>query len=185
MGGPEGRPMMNVPGLYRGATDRQHGFGQQHGQQNSITWGVGDTTEQTLVTVEPAAMLWRVSVFGDVLLLVQWGTSGTVSVNQVQAPLVAAFPGRVTVTAVPRDAAAGATAYATLTPASSPGIHPVFRRVQSVAGPFPAMAHRVVALTAANVTVAGVAVALAVGESIPLVDNSALVAGTVLVELVP
>lgn len=179
-----GRPMMNVPGLYHQATDRQHGFDSQHGQQFAAAWAAGEGGTKPIMTVEPAPALWRVSVFGDLLLRVTWGTSSTLSIDAVQAPFVATLPGRVTIEGRQRDPAVATNAFCTLTPASA-GQLPVFRTVQTIPGPLPFCAYRVTALTAATVTVAGVAVVLVAGASLPVIDDSSLTAGTVLVELAP
>lgn len=181
--GSSGRPMMNVPGLYHQATDNQHGP-VPLGQQQAAAWAAGEGGFKPILTVEPAASLWRVSVFGDLLLRVQWGTSSTNTVENIAAPLIAAFPGRVTVEGQPRDVQTATIASCTLTPATAGGFGS-FKQFQTAAGPISPFAVRATAITAANLTIQGQAVALAVGDSIPLTSNSALVAGVIIADLLP
>ncbi len=182
-GTPDGRPMMNAVGIYNADIGTKHGP-VPLGQQQAAAWAVGKDDRKPLVTAEPAAALWRVSIFGDVLIDVTWGTVSTFNISGALAPMVATFPGRVSVTAVPRDSSTPTRAMCTLTPASS-GQLPVFKALQTTAGPFPDFTWRVTAIDDVILDIFGTAVALAAGESFPVCDGCELTSGQIFTEFAP
>lgn len=178
----QGRPVNGV-GLFTEATAGKWGPGFQ-GQQFAASWEPGKNDEKPILTTEPAASLWRVSVFGDVLLRVTWGTVSTFSVENIRAPFVAALPGRVSISAVPRSPGDANRCLCTLTPATSGGA-PLFRAFADSPGEFNRHVYRVTALNAASVEVAGVVVSLSSGESLPVFAGSELLSGSVILDLAP
>lgn len=102
-------------------------LGPKYGQQFSHQWRPGDESVQVMVDVTRAQCLWRVSVVGDVLVHVSYGTTAEQELPPLLAPLVATFPGQLTISARPRDFRLGATAKATLVPVSAPLVEPKLR----------------------------------------------------------
>lgn len=170
---------------------RQAGPGDQgqlappYGMQAQHTWGPGEGDSRPLLDESPNGELWQLAVFGDVLLTIAWGTSSRRQIV-VDAPAVATLPGNVSIFGLPRDPVVGAQASVTLTRATA--ARPAeLRRLLSTAAPLalPVEAVRFVALAASTVTIRGTAVALAIGQSIPLVSSSVLTVGTGYVEYDP
>lgn len=184
MSGSDGRPMMNAVGLNAEATAGKWNFAGYNGQQYAASWAAGKGDRKPLLTAEPAPSLWRVSVVGDVLMSVEWGTLSTLTAENVRGPLVATFPGRVSISAVPRDPQTATRALCTLTPATS-GALGVFQALLTGPGPVPPSVARVTALDPVVITVGGINVALAAGESLPVFADSALVSGSVILEFAP
>jgi hypothetical protein len=153
------------------------------GQQNLETWAAGDSGSRPLLELQPNGELWRISVVGDLLVELTWGTSSRRRLV-LDAPILADLPGFVSVIATPRTSG-GATGQVTATRSSGAGPQELRR---FVAGPVLALddqATRFVALAASTVTVRALAVVLAVGDSIPLVSGSVLTAGSGFVEYTP
>lgn len=163
-------------------------IGAQYGSQSVAQWAAGETQRKVLIDVTRAASLWRVSVFGNVRLLVTWGTGATQRTEELRTPLVASFPGSVNIEAEPLSAQqTPVIASATLTPATGAGPSEMRQYIDASGGPvtFGPQVVRVVALTAAAVVVAGNVVNLAPGESLPVVAPAGLDSGQVLAELEP
>jgi len=178
MGGLEGLIGPNPPHIPSpGRHDRQ-----AEGLQQSGEWSAGQNQPIQLLDATRAAMLWRVSVVGDVAIRLLYGTRATIELN-AWAPFVAGIPGQVALWATPLDDTTPTRALATLTPSAAPGV--TYARTTLVSpGPFPAAAGRFTALSASTLTIAGiVGVAVAIGASIPVVAGSLLTAGSGIVDL--
>lgn len=158
-------------------------LGEQYGTQAVARWPVGNARRQVLVDITRAECLWRVSVFGDAILKVSWGTGGSFIVDNVICPLVLTVPGSLTIDAIPRDNSTPSSAQATLTKSTGSVSIPSFR--QHLTGPaaFVLQVVQVTALTPAVVDVLGTPVAVPVGGTLPIVEGSALTSGTVIAEL--
>lgn len=178
--------MLSSPGMDRPQID---GHGQQahsYGYQRQLILPITDTVPHQVVAVNAGPTLWRLSVVGEVVVDIIYGTQPRLSL-QCDAPLEATFPGALTVTLTRRQHIAGGTvtAVVTLTRADGPGINYAARLYNAAAGAIalPDAAKRAVALGAAALTVRGNAVALAAaGDSVPLVEPSVLTAGLAIVE---
>jgi hypothetical protein len=156
--------------------------------QASEEWLAGQTDQRQLVdAVLNDAGAWRVSIVGDVVISATWGSKGTRKLVQMDAPLIASFPGQVTITAVPRTSA-GARAVATLAP-SWTGYLTDFRRLLVHPGgaaiPFEPDWSHYHALTASVVNVRATAVAVPALSRIPLISGSELVSGAGYLEFTP
>jgi hypothetical protein len=155
-----------------------------YGIQTAQVWEIGQSGARSLLDTVPNCWLWRLSVTGDVVITLTWGTRATRTLT-LDAPLVADLPGNVAVVVAPRvsPAAAKVTALCTLTEVRAASSSSVLRRFVPAPGGAGAALHddaaRFVALAASSVTIRGVAVALVAGQSIPLVSGSTLdAAGT-------
>ncbi len=175
------RPGGHVPSAFPGSQMPQSPTAR-YGQQQKEVWAAADQIARPLLDAEPNGELWRLSVIGDVLITVAWGT-GARRVLELDAPLVADLPGYVSVIAAPRTSG-GATAQVTLTRSSGAGPQEM-RRAILVPGALHDDATRFVAFVASTVTIRGVGVVLAPGESIPLVSGSVLTAGSGFQEFTP
>lgn len=154
-------------------------MGPQYGIQQAARWAAGDVTPRQIVDTLKAAALWRVSIFGSVLVTISYGSSKARPIVELQAPVVLSIPGQFTATARPLDDQ-GATAIVTLTEATAGGISQarkvVVRGVANVA--LDEGAVRYFALTASTLTIGGVASVVPANSSVPLVAGSVLTAGS-------
>lgn len=151
------------------------------GNQAFVSWPVGDESTKPILDCEPGPGFRRVSVVApNVALSVRWGTSRTLSLDGLRSPLVASFPGRIYVEGTPLNGN-GAEATCALCDAASPGVQIVRSVVTSVGslGPF---ASRVSCVTAGQVAVDGIVVALAVGETLRVAGPTAVISGAYVVE---
>jgi hypothetical protein len=155
---------------------------EKFGFQNLETWPAADIVARPLLDLSPNGELWRISVVGDLLVELTWGTSSRRRLV-LDAPVLADLPGFVSVTATPRTAG-GATGQVSATRSSGAGPQELRRFVTGPAT-LDDQATRFVALAASTVTVRALAVVLAVGDSIPLVSGSVLTAGSGFVEYTP
>lgn len=177
-----GRPMMNAPAGNHEATDGKSNFAPM-GQQYSASWPIGDTSTKPIVTSEPNDFTWRVSVFGEVSLTIEWGTSSTNQLAGIRAPFLAAIPGRFSIRAAALDPANGASCLCTLTQGTA-DFEPCVRQFINAPQVLSPYAFRATALfTPTNITIAGVPVVLNAGDSIPLVARSQLTAGIAILQL--
>ena len=157
-------------------------LGEQYGIQSTCNWQANDNRRQALIDVLRAPNLWRVSVFGDVVLKITWGTGAGFIAENVQTPLVATFPGSVTIEATPKNPATPTEASATLTEATGAGESKFAQLIQGPAN-LVAQVVRVTALNACVLNVGGVAVALNAGDLLPIISNTTVTSGTLLAHL--
>jgi hypothetical protein len=156
--------------------------GPEYGIQGQYTWVVGDNKPQQPIDVPKADFLWRISVFGAVLVSIRYGTKSTREILLLQAPVVLALPGQLTVTVTPADPlhAAPVTCRVTLTQATG-APRAQARKLADAGGGAVTLDDGAVsftALTASTLTIAGVAgVAVAATASVPLVAGAVLTAG--------
>jgi len=182
--------------------------GKIYGTQARVVWNLGEVDPRGVCDSVKALSLWRFSAFGRVTITINYGTQGTREIRSLRTPLVMTIPGQFTATATPIDdrgtvctvtltpATAGsrsvarrfvsATASALLlaSPAalavSGPGgdhgggggggqNHPVALDEDAVA---------FIPLTAATLTVSGVAVSVSALQVVPLVAGSVLNSGS-------
>ena len=158
------------------------------GTQLAQTWAAGAIDERPLGDFsgeDSKVSMSRVTVHGRVFVRLQWGT-GAQHQLIVRAPLTFDIKGKYNVQATPIDAG-GATAK--LSAVNVYGAGPELVRqllvFVAVAIPIDPAAAYFHSLTAATLTVAGVAVAVAAsGVRIPLVPDSVLTAGAGVAEFV-
>lgn len=153
--------------------------GPVYGTQSRHVWVAGQTDERGVIDVVKAVALWRISVFGSVLVRVTYGTQATREFAELQAPVVMTVPGQVVVSVRPRDDE-GAICTVTLTQATDGG--PSHARKFADAGgvgvDLDNDAVRFVALTASTLTISGAAVVVPALSSVPLVAGSSLDTGS-------
>lgn len=153
--------------------------------QARASWlAADDDSQQPLAEAQAPEFLWRVSAIGsNVTFQLTYGTRMSLAVESLLSPFVAFIPGRFNLQARRIDPEAAGSAECTVTCAT--GGTSRIHQIATAAGAFHPGAVRATALTAGTtLTVGGVAVTLAaVGDSVPLVAPSALVAGAVVVEL--
>jgi hypothetical protein len=108
------------------------------GQFAPSPWAVGENDVRPLVDVGCAPSLWRVSVFGDLLVTVEYGTSRIRRLEGLSTPLVGHFPGSLRLSAIPRNAdhQAPVTGLVNLTLVTAAGANRLMRLV-SGAQPIP------------------------------------------------
>lgn len=171
---------MISPG-YRHVDARPHTTRDTYGTQSRRTWDAADTGEKNLIDAMRPEFMWRASVQGENLeLVLTYGTKATIKLDNIRLPFVAFIPGQIGLTARKLDGASPASASVTLTAATG-GVG-VIRTFQAVAA-VPGSGRLYTALTASTLTIAGVAgIAVAVGDSIPIVEPSAVTAGSGIVE---
>lgn len=173
---------MVVPPAFGGG---QSSNADSYGFQSKETWEPGNTDERPVLScMAHDAGAWRVTIVGDLIVKAIWGSLGTRNLVQMDAPVIATFPGKVDIFVRPRTGD-GASALVTVAPAYS-GEQRDFRRL--VAGPnLPIPADFAVyrALTASVVDVRGTAVAVAALATLPLVSGSVLTSGTGYLEFTP
>ncbi len=141
------------------------------------TWVPGEAEQRPLVNMMPSDWLWFCEVSGfNLRLEVSWGTI-TRTVRECALPLAASLAGQVNIYGTPLDDS-GALAQVAVTKTSATAS--VMRSpLITAAGPLPANASSFTALGAGTtVTVAGVPVAVAPGQTIPLIGAAVLGAGS-------
>ncbi len=156
-----------------------NGTGEIYGTQSSHTWAAGQTDTREICDVTKAPALWRLSVFGNVLVSIGYGTNGNRQILNLQAPCVITLPGQFTARATPRDNA-GTSCVVTLTQATAGALSQA-RKLADAAGGAVALdegACRYVALTASTLTISGVAVAVPALAVVPLVSGAVLNTGS-------
>lgn len=127
--------------------------GPVYGEQQVARWETGDVSQKPLLDVGAAASLWRLSVQGNLLVTIIWGTSRQFKLTDLATPLVGYFPGNLDVTARPRDPEhQGLISTLTLTPTTAPG-RSNLRRVIAAEGagtaiPIDAITMQTIGLTA-------------------------------------
>lgn len=154
-------------------------MGTAYGIQQFVNFLPGDVVPKQVIDTRRSEALWRVSVFGNVLLNLAYGTTKKREIFGLQAPLVITVPGQLTVTATPRDDA-GTTCIVTLTYATAGAIANA-RKFVARAGvdvPLDAGAVRYFALTASTLTISGAAVVVPALQLVPLVAGSVLTGGS-------
>lgn len=150
--------------------------GKIYGTQARVVWDPGDVDPRGVCDSIKALSLWRFSAFGRVTVTISYGTQGTREIRLLRTPLVMTIPGQFTATATPIDNF-GTVCTVTLTPATA-GSPSIARRFVSASGVLDDDAVAFTALTAANLTVAGVAVTASALQIVPLVAGSVLNSGS-------
>lgn len=117
----------------------------------------------------------------NVIVDVTYGTSSTLTVQDLRPPFRAALPGTINVNARKRDPAVSAWARIALQPVSG-GLSSMVRSVGTGPGDAPLTARAATALDAAVLVVAGVVVNLVPGERIEVTQETTLTSGTVIWE---
>jgi len=183
--------MNGVPGAYvplpsppASPQARSGNGGTPYGWQQSRTIPAGDAREQQAIDEVDAEFLWRFSVFGRVLVRVVYGTTATREFVDLQAPVVMAVPGKLAVYVRSADTNSDQPFQVTCTKATG-AARSQARRAITAAGPIDDDAASFTALVASTLTVAGQAVILAAGQTVPLVAPSSLVAGAGFQEFEP
>lgn len=159
--------------------------GPNYGLQKREVWDANVFDERPLVDATRACSLWRVSIIGDLVLNVGYGTSSRVRF-QAHGPLEATFPGFVEISGQPRvtDHSEPVVAEISLTPAFGHTVNHA-ALVTAVVGPaitLPPNTKRIRGLTAGSVTVQGTVVAFGIGDTVTVVGEAVLTAGTVILE---
>ncbi|HXC23121.1 MAG TPA: hypothetical protein VNU28_00935 [Solirubrobacteraceae bacterium] len=162
----------------------QGSVGYVHGIQSSESWIAGEHDSRSILDMLLSKHVWRVSVFASqwVRLDFVYGTKRTIKLTGLFAPAVFYVPGQCIVYAEPSDSGGGvfpaAFAYLTATPVNSAGT-PQLRK--HITGAQAISDHAVRFLALANSTVqlgsGGPAVALTLGQTLPLIAGSSLTAG--------
>ncbi len=155
-------------------------MGKSYGIHQFSVWAAGETDVRQVLDVRRAESLWRVSIFGRLLLTINYGTVHNREILQLQAPLVITFPGQLTVNAQPLDDE-GAQCVVTLTQATAGGASQARKSVDSTGGTvaLDEGAVRYVALTASTLTISGITpVAVPALSTVPLVSGSVLLTGS-------
>lgn len=173
---PVAQPAWPQPGNTRGVVGNS---GPQYGTQQSHVWRNGETNAVQVLDTIRAEALWRISVFGRVLVTILYGTSKARSITDLQAPVVITVPGQALVTVRPRDDQ-GTSCIVTLTKATAGALANARKFIDDSAGSlaFDEGAVRFYALEASSLLVAGLAVAVPAFTSVPLVAGSGLVSGS-------
>jgi len=161
----------------------QGSVGYVHGLQSSERWTNGESDSRQICDQLLPVHLWRVSVIASqwMRLDLVYGTSRGVRLTGLFAPLVFYVPGQVALYAAPIANGGVFTdgfAYCTATPVNSAGA-PQIRKLISGAQAIPDHAVRFYALDNCTVQLGsgGPAVALTLGQSVPLIAGSSLTAG--------
>ncbi len=156
---------------------------QPYGIQSARTWTVEDIEEKAVIDALRPEYLWRASAFGENLLLtLTYGSMASLKLPNIRLPFEGFIPGQVGLMARKLVSTEPASCRVTFTAATG-GVATV-RMLVSV-GPLLSNAKTYTALTASTLTVAGIAgVAVAPGQSLPLVAPSAVTAGTGILELI-
>jgi len=154
-------------------------MGEVYGITQFERWVVGKSEERQVLDVTRADALWRLSIFGELLVQVDYGTTRKRTIQNLRAPVVITVPGQVTVRAKPYDSAhaAAVDCVVTLTQATAGALS---QARKAATGPvaLDAGAVRFVALDACALTISGVAVSLAASQTVPLVAGSTLTSGS-------
>lgn len=156
------------------------------GVQCVPTWEAGTPIrEEALFSVDaPKGFVGMVSVDVqgvNVEIDVVFGTSIATKIVALRPPCKLDLNGTIRISA--RNIDPNEAAFAALSVAHvMSGSEPLAKSLQTVAGIAPRSANKCIALTATNLTVAGVAVALAVGDAIDIIQPTVLVSGSVIWE---
>lgn len=149
--------------------------GPIYGTQVYHRWQPGETDERQVLDALKTSALWRVSVFGRVFVRVTYGTNFTRQLL-LRAPVVMTAPGQLNLVAYPIDGA-GASCEVTLTQATADKTNVARLLVSGPNAPLSPSAVQFVALTASQLTIAGIATAVPALSTVPLVPDSVLVSG--------
>ena len=159
-----------------------HYVGVRYGNQQKAIWMVGESDERPMCDLMLAAALWRVTVWGSrVRVRIQYGTSATKEITNLDTPIRLALPGQVIVYAkpIPNDQGLfiGAHCEVTATAATSGCCEGEARYLIGGAQAIPDDAVRFRAINAAvvNLGLGAAPCTLAATQVIPLVAGSALV----------
>ncbi len=153
--------------------------GPQYGTQAFYEWAPGEVDERGILDCRKSGSLWRVSVFGNLLVSINYGTSHNREILELQAPVVITLPGQVNVRVKPRDDQ-GTTGVVTLTQATAGALSQARKFVDRGGADvtLDGGACRYVALTASTLTISGAAVVVPALATVPLVAGSVLTAGS-------
>jgi hypothetical protein len=158
----------------------QGSIGYKYGLQSSEVWLPGESDNRPICDQLLAAHMWRVSVFCSryIAINIVFGSSRAQEFRDLRGPLVFYAPGQVTVYAQPYlvELNQGGYAHVTATAVNSAQASQA-RRVWGTPGPLPDYAARFYALAASHVSIDGTSVALAIGQTLPLVAGAALIDG--------
>jgi hypothetical protein len=161
---------------------RTQAYAYAIGTQQAFTWAPGATDERPIGSFSPSDSLQalsRVSVQGDCLLRLDWGTGQNNVLTNLRTPFVGMIPGRWTLVARPANDL-GTTAIVSAVPIGGPTI-PFVRQLLNVIGPALALDARASyawAMSPCTFTLGGVASgAVPVGTRVPLVAGSTLDTG--------
>lgn len=173
---------MVVPPAFGGG---QSSNADSFGFQSRESWDVGKIDERPILScmAHPVGGSWRVTIVGDLKVKAIWGSLGTRNLVEMDAPVIATFPGKVDIFVCPRTDQ-GATALVTVAPAWS-GEQRDFRRLVTTPQNIPDDFAIYRALTASVVTVRGIAVNVPALATLPLVSGSVLTSGTGYLEFTP
>lgn len=181
-----GDPNRDVMLALLGARPDEYGEdGPSYGIQQRAQFAVDETKPKPLFSSRRALSLWRISVFGDLLVTFSYGTESSFREFTVRAPCVGFFPGGVQVKAVPRVAAPREEvieAMLTATPAFAHGKEQQLLNTAAAGDSFPDNAVRFTATVLSTVNLQGTAVNIGAGDSIALFAGSSLTAGAGIVE---
>lgn len=161
------------------------GPAEPYGFQQTAKWDAGDDRARPLCQMQPAKNLWQVTVIGGVTCDLIYGTLAAQRVSNLVAPLFFCAPGKIEIQAVPVDASSATIARVCVTPVSAGGALALRQVLDATSGAVEIgeHVHKLRALSASNVTVAGIAIPLAAGEEIQTVIGSTLNSGTAIAEL--
>jgi hypothetical protein len=154
-------------------------MGPKYGTQQFANWAPGEVDPRQVLDTMKAGALWRISVFGHVLVTVMYGTSHNRAIENLQAPVVITVPGQAIVTATPRDSE-GTTCVVTLTQATAGALSQA-RKFVARGGADVDLdegACRYFALTASTLTISGAATVVPALSVVPLVAGSVLTSGS-------
>ena len=154
-------------------------MGPQYGIQSFFQWAAGETDERPVLDSLKTGALWRLSIFGNVTVTLDYGTGHNRSIAGLQAPVVITVPGMLNARVKPRDSE-GTTCVVTLTQATAGAISNA-RKFVSRGGANVDLdegACRYFALTASTLTISGAAVVVPALSLVPLVAGSVLTAGS-------
>lgn len=157
--------------------------GEVYGGQVRAIWTPGQHDGRKVLNLLKAEYVWRISVFGRVLLELQYGTLGTRTIPNLRTPLVMTVPGQVTIFAQPLDDE-GTVCSVTATKASA-GARAICRQlVGADAGAVDLHEDGAdfFALVASSLTISGVVTAVPACTVVPLVAGSSLTSGGGFVE---
>lgn len=152
-----------------------------YGTQSRRRWAVGENEPQQVIDALRSVSLWRVSVFGPVLVNVEYGTAMRRVFSSLRAPLVMTIPGQAQLYAWPVNAEHDGVVECTvtLTPATA-GEPAQARKIIDSGGidtPFDLDAVRFVAFVDSTLNISGVVVAVPALSSVPLVAGALLTIG--------
>jgi hypothetical protein len=156
-----------------------------YGTQQKAVWlpGARLDAREVLDLKKPEA-LWRVSVFGRVLVRINYGTLAARQISNLRTPIVITVPGQCTVTAQPLDDE-GTICIVTATQATA-GARSIARQLVGTTAPtdllFDEGAVDFFALTASSLVISGSVVAVPALSVVPLVAGSRLTNGSGFVE---